>query len=99
MVAKTATPRAVEREAEVGSGDVTPSRSPTSKDSTRHRRPVQAAQLSRTPPSESPRMWRDAVAIGRLRLLADRASVGAKSPQGKQIGTSGNLLHRRRARR
>ncbi len=60
--------------------------SATSKDSTRHRCPVQDHQLSRTPPSAKPRMWRGAARFGRLRLLADRGSVGGNRRLGKSGG-------------
>ncbi len=58
-------------------------RSATTKDSTRRRRPVQDRQLSRTPPLDTAYVARRRLLSGRLRLLADRRSVGANVCKGK----------------
>ena len=62
-------------------------RSATIKDSTGQRCPVEGRSALTDPAPGSPRMWRGAAAFGRLRLLADRGSVGGASPYGKPMST------------
>jgi hypothetical protein len=59
-------------------------RSATIKDSTGQRCPAEGRSALTDPALGSPRMWRGAAASGRLRLLADRGSVGEHGPMGKQ---------------
>src|SRR6201996_2534922 len=61
-------------------------RSPTIKDSTGQRCPVEGRSALTDPAPGSPRMWRGAAVFGRLRLLADAGSVGAASVSGKPVG-------------
>jgi hypothetical protein len=62
-------------------------RSATIKDSTGQRCPVEGRSALTDPAPGPPRMWRGADAIGRLRLLADRGSVGGAGPYGKPMRT------------